>query len=198
MKYLHAHYFDLLSIFLSRLFSTALGRLKAVWWGVKLGKGANFRGRIIFRTLPHSRITIGKRAAFNSSHSSNLIGIYTPCMLSTICREAEITIGDNCGFSGTVIAAALKITIGNNVRCGANTLITDSDWHHGDARVGKDAPVVIGDNVWLGYGVKVLKGVSIGENSLIGAGAVVTKDIPANCIAAGNPCKVVKQIDYAE
>ena len=86
------------------------------------------------------------------------------------------------------------IKIGNNVRCGANTLITDSDWHMDDPRSGPNKDVVIGDNVWLGYGVKVLKGVHIGENSLIGIGSVVTKDIPANVIAAGNPCKVIKSI----
>lgn len=119
-------------------------------------------------------------------------------MISTISRKAKITIGNNCGFSGTVIGAALKITFGDNVRCGANTMITDSDWHSDDSRTGKDAPVIIDDNVWLGYGVKVLKGVHIGKNSVIGAGSIVTKDIPANVIAAGNPCRVIKQIDYAK
>lgn len=76
-----------------------------------------------------------------------------------------------------------------------NTLITDSDWHLDDPRSGKPKAVTIGDNVWLGEGAKILKGVTIGENSVIGAGAVVTKSIPANVIAAGNPCKVIKQID---
>ena len=80
------------------------------------------------------------------------------------------------------------------MRCGANTLITDTDWHEDDPRVGCNKPVVIGDNVWLGYAVKVLKGVRIGENSIIGACSVVTKDIPANVIAAGNPCKVLKSL----
>ena len=117
-----------------------------------------------------------------------------PCMVSTIARNAEIHIGDNCGFSGTVIGAALSIKLGDNVRCGANTMITDSDWHSDDPRIGKNAPVVIEDNVWLGYGVKVLKGVHIGENSVIGAGSIVTRDIPANVVAAGNPCKVIRYI----
>jgi acetyltransferase-like isoleucine patch superfamily enzyme len=119
-------------------------------------------------------------------------------MISTIGKGAIIEIGDNCGFSGTVIGAALHIKLGNNVRCGANTLITDSDWHTDDYRTGKDKEVIIEDNVWLGYGVKVLKGVHIGNNSLIGANSVVTKDIPANVIAAGNPCKVIKQIEPQE
>ena len=115
-------------------------------------------------------------------------------MISTLAKGAIIEIGDGCGFSGTVIGAALHVRLGKNVRCGANTLITDSDWHTDDYRVGKDAPVIIEENVWLGYGVKVLKGVHIGKNSLIGANSIVTKDIPENVIAAGNPCRVVKQL----
>ena len=73
-------------------------------------------------------------------------------------------------------------------------MITDSDWHTDDPRTGPDKAVIIEDNVWLGYGVKILKGVHIGKNSVIGAGSIVTKNIPANVIAAGNPCKVIKQL----
>lgn len=64
-----------------------------------------------------------------------------------------------------------------------------------DPRAGKPKPVIIEENVWIGEGVKVLKGVTIGKNSVIGAGSVVTKSIPDNVIAAGNPCKVIKQIN---
>lgn len=54
--------------------------------------------------------------------------------------------------------------------------------------------IKIGDNVWIGWGVIILKGVSIGDNSVIAAGSVVVSDIPENCIAAGNPAKLVKNI----
>ena len=97
-------------------------------------------------------------------------------------------------MSGTVIGCANYIKIGNNVRCGANTLITDTDWHTDDLRTSENKDVIIDDNVWLGYGVKVLKGVHIGRNSVIGAGSIVTHDIPANVIAAGNPCRIIKTI----
>lgn len=161
---------------------------------VQIGKHCQFDGRTIWRKLPGSRIVIGDKCIFNSSHTSNRIGVYTPCMFSTLTTEGVIEVGDNCGFSGTVVAGAVSIKLGNNVRCGANTLITDSDWHFDDYRTGANAGVVIDDNVWLGYGVKVLKGVHIGENSLIGAGSIVTKNIPSNVVAAGNPCKVIKVI----
>lgn len=163
-------------------------------WEVKIGKGCNFEGQVSFKRYPGSHISIGKKCIFNSSKKSNRIGVYSPCMFSTITKDAKIEIGDGCGFSGTVIGAFLNIQLGKNVRCGANTLITDSDWHTDDYRTGENREVIIEDNVWLGYGVKVLKGVHIGENSLIGANSVVTRDIPANVIAAGNPCKVIKSI----
>ena len=139
-------------------------------------------------------IIVGNNCQFRSYHTSNLIGINRPCIVSTILPRSKIIIGDNCGFSGTVIGCFDTIEIGNNVKCGANTLITDSDWHLDDPRAEVPKTVKICDNVWLGEGSKVLKGVTIGENSVIGAGSVVTKSIPANVIAAGNPCKVIKQL----
>lgn len=174
---------------------TLVNYANAKWWHVKLCSGCKFIGKTTFRRMPQSTIHIGKNCLFNSTHTSNWIGVYSPCIISTITKGASVVIGDNCGFSGTVIGAAKSIKIGNNVRCGANTLITDSDWHMDDPRTGPDKEVIIEDNVWLGYGVKVLKGVHIGANSLIGINSVVTKDIPANVIAAGNPCKVIKSIE---
>lgn len=77
-------------------------------------------------------------------------------------------------------------------------MITDSDWHLDDPRTQGDKPVIIEDNVWLGYEVKVLKGVRIGKNSLIGACSVVINDIPENVVAAGHPCKVIRKLSDKE
>ena len=162
--------------------------------GVSLGKNVSFYGRTYFYRRRFSTIKIGDKCGFRSLFHSNLIGINRPCSVSTLKAGAKIIIGYKCGFSGTVIGAAKSIIIGNNVRCGANTLITDNDWHLDDPRSSKPEPVIIHDNVWLGEGVKILKGVGIGKNSVIGAGSVVTKSIPSNSIAAGNPCKVIKKI----
>lgn len=194
--FLHPHYISVIRSRLSFSVFTLINYIYALIWQVEIGKSNRFRGRIIFRKLPNSRIMIGDKCIFNSTKRSNQIGIYSPCMISTIRAGASIEIGDNCGFSGTVIGCAKHIRIGNNVRCGANTLITDSDWHFDDDRTSNDAEIVIEENVWLGYGVRVLKGVHIGKNSLIGACSVVTKDIPDNVVAAGNPCKVIKNIQH--
>lgn len=168
----------------------------AHWWGIKIGKNVEFDGKCQFNKFPGTKIEIGNYCFFSSNVRTNQIGINHPCIISTLKSDnhAIIEIGNNCGFSGTTIGAFKYIKIGNNVRCGANTLITDSDWHLDDPRTGDPANVVIEDNVWLGEGVKVLKGVTIGYNSVIGAGSVVTKNIPENVIAAGNPCKIIKQI----
>lgn len=149
---------------------------------------------MVFRRFPKSKIKIGNFSLFNNSNRLNQIGVNHPCICSTHSTTAQICIGDSCGFSGTSIAAYKRIIIGNNVLCGANTIINDFDWHlNRYPSTPKD--VVIGNNVWLGVNVVVMKGVTIGDNTIIGANSIVTKDIPANTIAAGNPCKVIKNIN---
>jgi acetyltransferase-like isoleucine patch superfamily enzyme len=174
--------------------------LYAYWWGVKIGKKVKFDGKCHFERFPGTSISIGNNCEFRSRLNSNLIGINHPCSISTIISEfqSSIEIGDNCGFSGTVISAFKCIKIGNNVRCGANTLITDSDWHLDDLRSGAPADVTICDKVWLGVNSVVLKGVMIGENTIIGANSVVTKSIPANVVAAGNPCRIIKDLNVTK
>ena len=146
-----------------------------------------------------STITIGSGCSFRSDSNSNLIGVNNKCILSTHSNEAAINIGKNCGFSGTVIGAKQNITIGDNVLCGANTLITDFDWHgiavnNRRTSSGDCKPIIIGNNVFIGYGAVILKGVIIGNNSVIGANSVVTRSIPEGVIAGGNPCKVLKKL----
>lgn len=162
---------------------------------VKIGKNCSFYGRMTLVKDNESTIIIGDNCRFRSTQSSNLIGINHRCIIATHRPNAKIVIGNNCGFSGTVLGAFETIEIGNNVIVGSNCLITDSDWHPHDPRIGKPKPVKIGNNVWIGYGAIVMKGVEIGDSSLIGAGSVVTKNIPANSIAAGNPCRVIKKIE---
>ena len=188
------HFVRTLSIITSKIIWSIYNYVKCFIFKINIGKKCRFYGNIALIRKYKSTISIGNSNTFRSARLSNLIGIKGKCIIATHQKGAKIFIGDNCGFSGTVIGAFCSITINNNVRCGANTLITDSDWHIGDPRTGEDKPVVLEDNVWLGEGVKVLKGVIIGKNSVIGAGSVVVKNIPANVIAAGNPCKVIRSI----
>lgn len=113
--------------------------------------------------------------------------------------DAEIVLGDYCLISpGVRISAAQSIRIGDNCMLAANVIISDSDWHGIYNRIRPfrcTKPVVIENNVWLGERVIVTKGVTIGENSVVGAGSVVTKNIPANCVAAGNPARIIKTIN---
>jgi len=114
-------------------------------------------------------------------------------------QSAHIEIGDYCLISpGTRISAAQQIRIGNSCMFAANCYISDSDWHglYNRTRPFRcTKPITLEDNVWLGERAIVCKGVTIGKNSVIGAGAVVTRDIPANVVAAGNPARVIKTIN---
>ncbi len=168
------------------------------WWGVKTGKGLKFFGKTYIKKYPGSKIIIGDNCEFFSAPNSNLIGINRNCSISTLTEAAEIQIGNNCGFSGTVIGAFKRISIGDNLKCGANTLITDSDWHPEDPRVGEPKEVLIGSNVWIGVNVVIMKGVAIGDNSVIGANSVVTKSVPSNTVAAGNPCRIIREVCHTE
>jgi acetyltransferase-like isoleucine patch superfamily enzyme len=116
---------------------------------------------------------------------------------------ARIEIGENVGISGASICAAVGIAIGDECLFGAGVEVSDTDFHplkpegrrssSDYARI-RSAPVVIEKNVFLGSGVRVLKGVRIGRDAVIGAGAVVTSDVPAGGIAVGNPARVIGSV----
>lgn len=109
-----------------------------------------------------------------------------------------IRIGNYCLICpGVRISAAAGVRIGDSCMMANGVYITDSDWHdlYDRAATGKAVPVRIENNVWLGDSCIVCKGVHIGENSIVGAGAVVVNSIPPNTVAAGNPARVVKQLD---
>lgn len=116
--------------------------------------------------------------------------------------QGSITIGDGCLMSpGSRISASDSITLGNGVMLAHGAYITDSDWHGLYDRIDRDpevTPVVLEDNVWVGDRATVLKGVTIGENSVVAAGAIVTRDVPADVVVAGNPARVVKNLDRSE
>jgi len=100
----------------------------------------------------------------------------------------KITIGDNCGIGPNVQIYAVTHPVDPEER-----LNKDITTHLGAWKT-MSAPVTLGNNVWIGGGSVILPGVTIGDNTTIGAGSVVTQSIPANCLAVGNPCKVIRQL----
>lgn len=114
-------------------------------------------------------------------------------------HQGHIDIGDNCLLCpGVRVDSASQVTIEDNCMLAAGSYITDADWHDIYDRtliVGNTEPVTLRENVWLGDGAIVCKGVTVGRNSVVGAGSVVVQDIPDNAIAVGNPAKVVKSLD---
>ncbi|MEK7672401.1 MAG: acyltransferase [Patescibacteria group bacterium] len=117
----------------------------------------------------------------------------------TFSNEAVIKIGKRTRLNGVTVQCRQSVTIGEECLIGS-AIIMDNDFHsvyfekRKDPKAIKSAPVVIGDCVWLAGQCAILKGVNIGTESVVGFRAVVTKDIPAKKVAAGNPAVIVKDI----
>jgi acetyltransferase-like isoleucine patch superfamily enzyme len=140
------------------------------------------------------RLTGGGQIEFGQGVS--LVGNIVPIEIFSH-EGARISIGDHTFINyGSSISAHTQVKIGHHCLLGHYTLIFDNHEHGVDHRdvVPPSAPVTIGDHVWIGSMVTILPGVSIGHHAAVGAGSVVTKDIPANCLAVGNPARVVRQL----
>ena len=114
-------------------------------------------------------------------------------------REGAISIGDNVlVMNGVRLSSASRIEIGDDCMLANYCYLTDADWHDVHNRImpiGKTAPIILERGAWIGDSAIICKGVRIGENSVVGAGAVVTKDVPPNVVVAGNPARIVKRIN---
>jgi acetyltransferase-like isoleucine patch superfamily enzyme len=127
---------------------------------------------------------------------------YAPIHLSTWAfgdAAPEVHVGAYTILNpGVRIIAAERVEVGQGVQLATGAYVTDADWHgiyHRAIPPGDTAPVVLEDNVWIADGARVLKGVTVGKNSVVAAGAVATKNVPANTIVAGNPARVVRELD---
>ena len=129
-----------------------------------------------------------------------LAGAYSlPILIQPRVKEAVIHIGEATSImNGTEIFALRSVRLGKGCLVGARTVILDSDFHDLDPRkrgsVGVSKPVEINDNVWIGVGAMILKGVTIGKDAVIGASCVVAKDVPAGAIVIGNPMCIVGSV----
>ena len=177
--------------------------------GVQYGSNLNVFNRIYIAGA--GKIIIGNNFVFTSGDNINPICRNIKGSIYTMSKDARIIIGDNVGISSACIWANSQILIGNNVNIGGDCLILDNDAHPHKFlerrtdffkniprekyfKIIPSAPIEICDDVWIGARCQILKGVTIGERSIIGAGSIVTNDVPADCIAAGNPCKVIKRL----
>lgn len=141
-----------------------------------MGEGTFFQGPITFHYGVHTKV--GKRCFFNFN--------------VTVQDDAEVTIGDDCNFGPNVtIVTPIHPMLSNERK---EILCADGVVR----RLCYAKPVHIGNDCWFGANVVVCPGVTIGDNCVIGAGSVVTKDIPANSFAAGNPCRVIREITEAD
>jgi acetyltransferase-like isoleucine patch superfamily enzyme len=122
------------------------------------------------------------------------------CLELAVGGDGVLEIGEGAFINyGGSIAATKHVQIGKNCSIGTHVLIMDNEFHRLEPgrrnEMPDSRPIVLEDNVWLGARVIVLPGVTIGENSVVGAGSVVTRDVPANVIAAGVPARVLRPLD---
>jgi acetyltransferase-like isoleucine patch superfamily enzyme len=136
-----------------------------------------------------------------SSARSNPLSPNHPVVLATWLPGAVLEVGAQFAMTGGTLCAAERITIGDRVTVGANCTIVDTDFHPPEAawrrlapNDAETAPVVIEDDVFIGMNCLILKGVTIGRGSMVGAGSVVTRDAPPGVIIAGNPARVVRAL----
>lgn len=179
------------------------GRLALHALGVKGAHGVRYYGMPVVSRAPGSSIELGPRVVLCSHPRFTALGVARPVILRTLSASASIRIGADVGISGGVICAFSSVQVGDRCLIGADVQITDTDFHatapanrrfETRPEMIASAPVVIEDNVFLGAGVRVLKGVRIGSNSVVGAGSLVTRDIPPDVIAAGVPARVIAQL----
>ena len=198
--FMHALY--MLRNLVLKYYSSQVFRFKCRLNNINVGRGFQVWGKVIISKFPGSSIQIGTQLRIVSDPARYSFNIFPQSKIRTMTPKAKIIIGDHVGFNAiSIMARSQTISIGSGTMIGGNCQIMDSDGHPlwppedrweypGDEY---DQPVEIGDNVFIGLNVLILKGVCIGSNSIIAAGSVVTTSIPENCLAAGIPAKVIKQ-----
>ena len=210
-KEFHGRLNDLLMYILVRLKPRLMKHLyslifivKSKLYGINYeGKGSVF-GRIDITRAPFSSIKIGKNVVLvSSSWRSSSSSIFAPVKIHTHSASSSIEIGDKVGLNGTsIVARSRKISIGSGTQIAPNVTILDFDGHSffanekrwTDHGIENDRDISIGKHCWIGTRSIILKGVKIGNYSIIGAGSVVTKDVPEKTVVAGNPAKIIRNI----
>lgn len=165
---------------------------------IRQGK-VTFQGRPIIKAV--GKIEINDNVILNSINHNYFINMYAPMKLCTSLPNAKIIIGKNTRIHGTCIHAYERIEIGENCLIAANCQIIDTNRHNLSFNdpslrlevMTKTKPVYIDNNVWIGANSIILPGVHIGEGAVIGAGSIVTKNVPSYSLVGGNPAKIIRQ-----
>lgn len=167
-------------------------------WGARVGKGLIVRGRLRLRIL--GTLEIGDSVRLQSGYS-NYVGGHQPLGICVM-PGARVVLGHRCGISNSTIVCQSEVRILEGTFIGGGSRIYDTDFHQLDAEsrlanVGEVAsqPVCIGPRAFIGGHCIILKGVTIGEGAVIGAGSVVTRDVPPYEVWAGVPAKRIRQLD---
>jgi len=184
-----------------RTWMGVLWKLEAELKGAKFAGAARFEGRPIISVWRGSKMQFGREVSLNSATRSNPLACFQPCVVRTLAPDADLILEDRVGLSGAVVCAGKSIRIGEGTIIGSGAMIIDNDFHAFDEATqrwvneysARARPILIGRNVFIGARAIILKGVTIGDRAVIGAGAVVTQDIPSCSVAAGNPAKVTAQ-----
>jgi acetyltransferase-like isoleucine patch superfamily enzyme len=191
---------------LRREVASGLGRLVLYAQGVQVGRGVLLFGAPIVQRAGGSAITLGDRVVLCSLPHDTALGVAHAVVLRTLGPEARLEIGEDTGISGGSICAAGRVRIGARCLIGADVLIADTDFHPLAAagrRHGADpgtigaAGITIGDDVFIGARACILKGVTIGPGAVVGCAAVVTRDVAALTIVAGNPAREIGRVPEA-
>ncbi len=178
---------DLIGLFVARRIRISVGPNSMVRWWALRGSGAG-------------RIVVGA-------------GSMLRCRINFDHDRGEVKIGDRCFLGASHLVCHTGITIGDDVIMSWGVTVVDhdshalawkdrsrdiSDWMQGVKHWDKVivSPVTIKDKVWIGFGVSILKGVTVGEGAVIGANSVVTKSVPPYCVVAGNPARIVRRLDH--
>lgn len=172
--------------------------------GIAWNEGWRLYGLPIIQKHRQSHLSFGPNLQLRSYLRANPLGVNHAVILATWQPDAWLEVGANFCMSGGTICAASRIIIGDHVVVGANTTIVDTDFHPlhyrlrlTDAQSGKSEAVFIQDHVFIGMNCLILKGVTIGWGSVIGAGSVVVQDVPPNTVVFGNPARPIRQLKPA-
>lgn len=171
--------------------------------GVHCGRAITLAGRPLVTGARNGSIVLSDRVELVSVSNRTNLGVRAPTILRILAPGASIAIGEDTGISGAVICAAQSVQIGNRCLLGADVMVFDTDFHHLEPegrRYGApdwsriSSPVVIEDDVFLGTRSIVTKGVRIGRGSVVGAGSIVTSDVPPMTLVAGVPARRIRSL----